>query len=56
MKLWNREPALTLAVVAAALNLAVGFGLPVSPEQVALLNALAVAVAGWVVRSRVTPA
>lgn len=55
MELWNREPAATLAVVQAALALAVGFGLALTGEQVALILAFTAAVLGWVTRSQVTP-
>ena len=52
----QQEPALTLAMVQAAVALAVGFGLPVTPEQVALIVAFTAAVLGWVTRTQVTPA
>ena len=51
----QNEPALTLAMVQAAVALAVGFGLPVTPEQVALIVAFTAAVLGWVTRTQVTP-
>ena len=54
-KLWGREPALILAAIQAAVALAVGFGLPVTPEQVALIVAFSAAALGVVVRSQVTP-
>jgi hypothetical protein len=51
---FQREPALWLGALAAALNLATGFGLPVSTVQTGLINAgvaaaLALA-AAWAVR------
>ena len=52
----EQEPALTLAMVQAAVALAVGFGLPVTPEQVSLIVAFSAAVLGWVTRTQVTPA
>ena len=52
----QQEPALTLAMVQAAVALAVGFNLPVTPEQVALIVAFTAAVLGWVTRTQVTPA
>ena len=52
----HQEPALTLAMVQAAVALAVGFGLPVTPEQVSLIVAFSAAVLGWVTRTQVTPA
>jgi hypothetical protein len=54
--LWNREPALILAACGAILSLAVGFGLPVTPAQVALIMAAVFAVLGLVTRSQVSPA
>jgi hypothetical protein len=53
--LFGREPALWLAVIQAALAMMIGFGLNLSNEQFALLMGLVGAVAGLVVRSRVTP-
>lgn len=54
-KVWGREPALVLALVNAALMLGVGFQLPVTGEQVALVNAFVAALIGFVTRSQVTP-
>lgn len=53
--LWGREPALVLAAVQAVLAVAVGFGLPVTTEQMALILAAVAAVIGVITRSRVTP-
>ena len=53
--LWGREPALILAAVNALLAVAVGFGLPVSTEQAALIMAAVSAVVGVITRSQVTP-
>ena len=53
--LWGREPALILGAVNAIVVLAVGFGLPVSGEQVALINAAVAAILAVAVRSQVTP-
>jgi hypothetical protein len=53
--IWNREPALVVAAVNALIALAVGFGLDITPEQVALLNAAVAAVLGFITRSQVTP-
>jgi hypothetical protein len=53
--IFGREPVLFLAAVAAVLNLAVGFGLDVSAEQLALANTAVAAVVGFVARSQVTP-
>lgn len=53
--LFGREPALILAAVNAVVVLGVGFGLPVTGEQVALINAAVAALLGVVVRSQVTP-
>ena len=51
----HHEPALTLGVVQALVALGVGFGLPVTPEQVALIVALSAALLSWVTRTQVTP-
>lgn len=53
--LFNREPALILAAVQAVLAVAIGFGLDVTPEQLALILAATAAVLGVVTRSKVTP-
>lgn len=53
--LFNREPALWVGAVNAVVLLAVGFGLPVTSEQVALLGAATAAVLALVTRSQVTP-
>jgi hypothetical protein len=53
--IFGREPVLFLFAVAALLNLAVGFGLPVSSEQLALVNTAVAAVVSFAVRSKVTP-
>lgn len=53
--LFNREPALVLAAISAIVSLAVGFGVNVSTEQLALINVAAAAVVGVIVRSKVTP-
>lgn len=51
----GREPAAIAAVIAIAINLLVSFGLKLTIEQIALINALAVAVLGLIVRQVVTP-
>lgn len=56
--IWSRitdEPAFTLALVQAALALFVGFGLQLTPEQMALILAFTAALLGWITRSQVTP-
>lgn len=55
-RLWNREPALILGAAAAIVNLAVGFGLGISAEQVALVNAAIAAVVAFATRTQVSPA
>lgn len=52
---WGREPALVMGLVQAAVALAVGFGLDITAEQVALVNGFVAAVLSVVVRSQVTP-
>jgi len=53
--LWGREPALILAAIQAVIALAVGFGLPVTTEQAALVLAASAAVLGVITRQQVTP-
>lgn len=55
MTILGREPALILGLIQAGLALAIGFGLKLSGEQVALLMAFAAAVASVIVRQNVTP-
>lgn len=54
-KIFGREPVLFLGAVGALLNLAVGFGLAVSAEQLALINVAVVALVSFAVRSKVSP-
>ncbi|OKJ06831.1 hypothetical protein [Kitasatospora sp. CB01950] len=49
MRIFGREPALWLALVAVVVKLGAAFGLSVSPEQQALINAAAAAGVGLVV-------
>lgn len=51
----GREPAAIAAVIAIAINLAISFGLKLTIEQVALINALVVGVLGLIVRQVSTP-
>ena len=53
--LWDREPAMILAVVQAALALAVAFGVGLSVEQTGAVLAVSAAVLGLLTRSQVTP-
>ena len=53
--MFNREPALILAFIQAALAVAIGFGLDVSPEQLALILAATAALLGLITRQSVTP-
>jgi uncharacterized membrane protein len=53
--IFGREPAAIAAVVAIAINLGITFGLKLSVEQVAIINALVVGVLGLIVRQTVTP-
>lgn len=52
----GREPVAVAAFIAIAINLAVTFGLNLSSDQIALINALVVAGLGLIVRRQVTPA
>jgi hypothetical protein len=51
--LFSREPALILGLVNGLIALAVGFGLPVTPEQVGLINAALAAVIAFATRQSV---
>ncbi len=51
----SREPAALAAVLAIAVNLAVSFGLRLTVDQIAMINALMSAVLGLLVRQNVTP-
>ena len=51
----GREPAAIAAFIAIAINLFISFGLKLTIEQVALINALVVAGLGLIVRQSVTP-
>lgn len=53
--MFHREPALILAAVQAAIALAIGFGVDISPEQFGLIMAFCAAVLGLIVRQRVSP-
>lgn len=53
--IFGREPAAIAAVVAIAVNLFVSFGLKLTVDQIALINALVVAVLALLVRQSVTP-
>ena len=54
--IWNREPALVLAIVQSLFAVAVGFGLDLDTEQLTTLVALSSAILGFAVRRQVTPA
>lgn len=49
------RPVLVGLAIAAAVNTAVGFGLPWSPEQVTLVNDFVIAITAFWVQSKVTP-
>ena len=53
--IFGREPAAIAAFLAIAVNLGITFGLQLSSDQVALINALVVAGLAIVVRQSVTP-
>lgn len=57
--LFNREPALIMGAIGAAIALAVGFGLKISGEQVTLImifaSALIALITGVVIRAKVVP-
>ena len=51
----NSEPVLILMAIAALINLAVGFGLTLTVQQVELLNVAITAVVAAIIRQHVTP-
>ena len=53
--IFGREPAAIAAFLSIAINLAITFGLNLTVDQVALLNALVVAGLALIVRQSVTP-
>jgi hypothetical protein len=54
--LWNREPAVILAIINAVVVLAVSFGLNLSKEQTAAILVLATLIVnGFATRSQVSP-
>ena len=53
--MWNKEPALIVGFVGAAIALGVSFGLPVSAEQVGFVMAFVTAGLAFVTRSQVSP-
>ena len=53
--IFGREPAAIAAFLAIAVNLAITFGLKLTADQVALINALVVAGLALIVRQQYTP-
>jgi hypothetical protein len=53
--IFGREPVAIAAVIAIAINLAVSFGLRLTVDQIALINALAVGILALITRTTVTP-
>lgn len=51
----TRQPVAIAAVIAIAINLVVSFGLKLTVDQIALINAFVVAVLGLFVHGAVTP-
>lgn len=54
-KIFGNEPALVMGAINALLAVAVGFGLNITIEQAALINAAAAAIVSLIVRSQVSP-
>jgi len=56
---FNYEPAIITAIVVAIVNLIVafagGFGVTIEPEQAGIAVSVLILIAGWFVRSKVTP-
>ena len=55
MMIFGREPTAIAAFIAILINLVVSFGLKLSVDQIALINALVVAGLALLVRQVVTP-
>ena len=55
MNLFNREPAVILGLVQSAIAVIIGFDVPISQEQFALLMALTSAIIALITRANVTP-
>lgn len=53
--MFGREPVLWLSTIQAGLALAIGFGAPVTPEQMGLVLAFSAALIGLITRTQVTP-
>ena len=53
--MFGREPALILGAINAVIAVAVGFGLPVTPFQVGLINGTVAAILAVVARHKVVP-
>lgn len=53
--MFGKEPALIIGAVNALLALGVGFGLPVTPAQVGLINGAVAAILAVVTRQQVVP-
>jgi len=54
VNLWKSEPALLTSVVAAAIGVAVAFGVHLTDVQISAITGLFTVLAGLVVRSQVT--
>jgi acid phosphatase family membrane protein YuiD len=52
--LWGAEPSVITSVVAAAIGVAVAFGVHLSDTQISAITGLIAIVAGLVIRSQVT--
>ena len=52
--LWNREPAMIMALVQAVIALATSFGLGLTPEQIGSIMAISAAILGLITRSQVS--
>lgn len=55
-KVFGREPALFIGAIGVLISLGVAFGLKLSVEQIAAVNAAVLAVVAFATRSQVTPA
>ncbi len=53
---WNKEPALIIGLVQAAIALTVSFGIELTNEQTGAIMAITAALLALLTRSKVTPA
>lgn len=53
--IWDREPAVFMALVSSGIALVSAFGLQLTGEQVGAITSFTAVVVGFITRSKVTP-